>query len=72
MFNEVTRQFRGSYVQTLFDPIQTHALYGVPKRDAAEAKEALKAIGAKRFRVVNNSFGFAIICFKMVPEKSSS
>ena len=65
MFNEVTRQFRGSYVQTLFDPVQTHALYGVLKRDAAEAKEALKAIGAKRFRVVNNSFGFSIICFKI-------
>ena len=65
MLNEVTRQFRGSYVQTIFDRVQTHALYGIPKSDAAEAKEALKAIGAKRFRVVNNSFGFAIICFKI-------
>jgi hypothetical protein len=65
MFSSVTSQFRGSYVQTLFDPVQTHALYGVLKRDAAEAKEALKAIGAKRFRVVNNSFGFSIICFKI-------
>ena len=70
MFNEVTRQFRGSYVQTLFDPVQTHALYGIPKRDADEAKEALKAIGAKRFRVVNNAFGFSIICFKINPQKS--
>jgi hypothetical protein len=65
MFSSVTNKFRGSYVQTLFDPVQTHALYGIPKRDAAEAKEALKAIGAKRFRVVNNSFGFSIICFKI-------
>ena len=72
MFNEVTRQFRGSFIQTIFDRVQTHALYGVPKRDADEAKEALKAIGAKRLRVVNNSFGFAIICFKITPEKSST
>jgi hypothetical protein len=70
MFNEVTRQFRGSYVQTVFDPVQTHALYGITKGEAAEAKEALKAIGAKRFRVVNNSYGFAIICFKINPQKS--
>jgi hypothetical protein len=65
MFSSVTNRFSGSFVQTLFDPVQTHALYGIPKRDAAEAKEALKAIGAKRFRVVNNSFGFSIICFKI-------
>lgn len=64
-FYTVTNQFRGSYVQTIFDPIQTHALYGVSKTQKDDAKAALKKIGAKRFRVVNNDFGMSIICFKI-------
>lgn len=64
-FDTVTDQFRGSYISTIFDPIQTHALYGVSKTQKDEAKAALKKIGAKRFRVVNNDFGMSIICFKM-------
>ena len=64
-FSEVTYKFRGSYVQTIFDRVQTHALYGISKSQKDEAKEALKKIGAKRFRVVNNDFGMSIICFKI-------
>ena len=63
--NDVTYQFRGSYIQTIFDPIQTHALYGVMKDDAPKAKKLLKEAGASRFRVIKNNFGFAIICFKI-------
>jgi len=64
-FSNVTYQFRGSYVQTIFDPVQTHALYGVSKTQKDEAKAALKEIGAKRFRITSTKFGFAIICFKI-------
>ena len=64
-FSGVTHQFRGSYVQTIFDPIQTHALYGITKSQKDDAIEELKEIGAKRFRVVNNRYGFSIICFKL-------
>ena len=64
-FEKVLYKFRDSYIQTIFDPIQTHALYGVHKDDALEAKRLLKEAGASSFRVVKNRFGFAIICFKV-------
>jgi phospholipase/lecithinase/hemolysin len=60
----VTSKFHGSYIETIFDPIQTHALYGVTKSFKNEAVSALKEAGAKRLRVVSNKFGFVIICFK--------
>lgn len=64
-FNQVTNNFNGSYVKTIFDYVQTHALYGVAKSECTRAKEELKKIGATSFRVVNNGFGFSIICFRM-------
>ena len=63
--SDVISQFQGSYIQTLNDPIQTHALYGVLTSDITNAKLALSQQGATRFRVVKNSYGFAIICFKI-------
>lgn len=54
------------YIQPLFDPVQTHAVYGV-RNDPAEVNEVkrkLKENGASRFRVVKNAYGFAIVCFK--------
>lgn len=51
------------YYQTLFDPHQTHGLYGVRVDDVPYWKEYLKKHGAKKFRVVKNQYGFAIICF---------
>lgn len=68
-FSSVECKFRGSYVQNIFDHIQTHALYGIPKEDVSRAKEELGNIGAKRFRMVKNSYGFYIICFKISPKK---
>ena len=62
---------RGAYCQTLFDPIQTHAVYGIPKSNKETIKLELKALGAKKFRIVNaNSSAFIIVCFdasKMAP-----
>ena len=54
------------YFQDLFDPIQTHGLYGVFKSEVNEYKEWLKDLGAKRFRVIKcrGANPYAIICFK--------
>lgn len=51
------------YVQTLFDPVQTHALYGLSKENVLEFKEKLKKMGANRFRTVTNHYGRKILCF---------
>lgn len=53
----------GMFYQTLFDPHQTHGLYGVRVDDVPYWKEYLKKHGAKKFRVVKNCYGNAIICF---------
>jgi cellobiose-specific phosphotransferase system component IIA len=53
----------GMFYQTLFDPHQTHGLYGVQVDDVPYWKEYLKKHGAKKFRVVKNCYGKAIICF---------
>lgn len=54
----------GRYVQKIFDPIQTHALYGIPVEDLSEFKKQLRELGAKRFRQVKASHGFVTLCFK--------
>lgn len=65
-FMQVTNDFRGSYIQSLFDPVQTHALYGIWKDDLEEAKKILKKNGATRFRVVKvRKSDRIILCFKI-------
>ena len=55
---------QGTYCQVLFDPIQTHAIYGVYKEDKESMKQKLKSIGAKKFRMVQpEAKGKIIICF---------
>jgi hypothetical protein len=58
----------GLYVQLVFDPISTHALYGV-RNDAAVVdyyKNKIKDIGGKYIRVVKaNSSDYRIICFAL-------
>lgn len=56
----------GKYVQSLFDPIQTHALYGIYGKDELERyKSRLSQNPAiNRFRVISNSHGYKILCFK--------
>jgi|TARA_B110000240_G_C13113544_1_gene289438 hypothetical protein len=57
------KEIIGFRIRELFDPVQTHAAYGVPAARVDEVKAALKATGAKRFRTVKNN-GMAIVCFK--------
>lgn len=54
---------RGCYFQTLFDPTQTHAMYGLTADTLPAAKERLTTLGANRFRVVTNKFKMKILCF---------
>ena len=56
----------GKYVQSLFDPVQTHALYGIYGKDELERCKALlsKNPAINRFKVVSNSYGYKILCFK--------
>lgn len=61
----------GMYYQTLFDPHQSHGLYGVRVDDVQYWKDYLKKHGAKKFRVVKNSYGMAIICFAWQVDKEA-
>lgn len=61
----------GMYYQTLYDPHQTHGLYGVRIGEVPRWKEYLKEHGAKKFRVVKNQYGFAIICFAWQPDSEA-
>ena len=56
----------GQYIQSLFDNVQTHALYGISRDSVNDWKERLsKNKGISRFRKVNaNSKYYAILCFK--------
>ena len=55
----------GMYVQTIADPHQTHALYGVSKDNLEHWKEKIKSIGGKSLRVVTNHYGYKIVCFRL-------
>jgi len=54
-------------VETLFDPVQTHAAYRVPKLNVDALKAELKTKhGATRFRIVKSGIeGVVIVCFKL-------
>jgi hypothetical protein len=55
---------KGSYMQPIHDPQQTHAIYGILKSLEESVKEDLRKIGAKRFRSVKpHAKGLSIICF---------
>lgn len=56
---------RGIYQQSLFDPVQTHGVYGLTESTVWKVKEYLKSKGATRFRKLNaNGKGYKILCYK--------
>jgi hypothetical protein len=59
------KEILGHQVRTLFDPVQTHAVYGLVGDEVDEVKDALKAVGAVRFRLVKNHYGRTAVCFKI-------
>lgn len=61
----------GVYQNALFDPVQTHGVYGLTPDTIEAVKKELKEKGATRFRTVkaNNwnkktKQGFLILCYK--------
>ena len=53
-------------MRELFDPIQSHAVYGIHPSDVDRVKQDLKeSLKATRFRVVTTRYGSKIICFKL-------
>jgi len=54
-------------IQELFDPIQTHAVYGIrDKNDLDVLKYEIKeAKLGNRFRQIKNQYGFYTLCFKL-------
>ena len=64
--NDLDRVASGMYVQELFDPVQTHAVYRVPVESVDELKTLLKEkVKATRFRKVKSGIsGAVILCFK--------
>lgn len=60
-----------TYVQSVYDPVQTHALYGVPTDKVDDWKARLKQNkGITRFRIVRaNCKAWSIICFKYNEKK---
>lgn len=54
-----------SYIHTLFDPQQTHAMYKLNSNTLEDAKTYLKSIGAKKFRTVtaDKKSDLKILCF---------
>ena len=73
--NEICRLITGygcdnyrKYVQTTFDPVSTHALYGVVKSEVDYYKDKIKSIGGKYIRVVSGrdrSNDYRVICFAL-------
>jgi hypothetical protein len=59
---KICKHYSGSYWKTLFDPQQTHAIYGAGKDNMDDLKEELTKAGAKKFRIVKNG-SIPILCF---------
>lgn len=64
-------EYRDLYQQPLFDPVQSHAVYGIETKEMLESvKKTLKEKGAKRFRTIKNRYGFYILCYKGLPNNN--
>ena len=51
-------------IQTIYDYVQTHAIYGVSYTDVERVKKVLKQNGCTKFRIVKaNAKNLRIICF---------
>lgn len=64
-----THHSDGIYQQSLFDPIQTHGVYGLTEVTLPKVKQQLKEDGATRFRTVKvPKSDFRILCYR-APER---
>lgn len=64
--NRVVSRYWGMSFKRLFDPRQTHAVYGVTESTMDLLKTELKKIGANKFRKVKaNGHNLWILCFSV-------
>jgi hypothetical protein len=70
ILNSICRNYSGSYWKILFDPQQTHAIYGVHKDRIESLKDDLTKMGAAKFRVVKNG-NLPILCFNASKMKNN-
>lgn len=62
--NKIVKRINSSYyVQPIHDPVQDYGVYGVRIEDSSIIVQKLKDIGAKRFRIIKNKYGSAVIAF---------
>ena len=67
--SKITSINRGIYIQKIYDPIQTHAVYGITKEDLDKVKKVLTDYKCSRFRTVKTRTNFIILCFKSLEIK---
>ena len=53
-----------AYTQEIFDPVQSHAVYGLVDETVNRVKEHLVSKGATRFRLRKLKNGFRILCYR--------
>jgi len=63
--DEILSNIEGAYVQEIYAPKQTHAIYGLNQSNVNLIKEKLTKLGATKFRIIKNNYGFTTICFHL-------
>lgn len=62
----IVSRHSGMYFKKLYDPRQTHAVYGVTEGTMDQLKSELKNVGANKFRKVKaNGHNLWILCFSV-------
>lgn len=63
----------GRYVQSIFDPVQNYALYGLTAHDIDRYKDILKnELKANKFRTVTTKYQYKILCFNYEKSKDTT
>lgn len=63
----------GRYVQSIFDPVQNYALYGLTAHDIDRYKDILKnELKANKFRTVSTKYQYKILCFNYEKSKDTA
>ena len=52
-------------IQSIYDPKQDYAMYGLTERNWESAKTMIKNRGGQYFRKQKTGYGFVILCFKI-------
>ena len=60
-----TGGFSKCRIQSIYDPKQDYAMYGLSERNWESAKKMLKSRGGQYFRKQKTGYGFVILCFKI-------